>query len=218
MTAFTERSWGKLLHAAEIRKDDTWDFLLQNGVATLNAGPRFFYHRACYSSYTHTKALHAVQKRRERSQTARSLAAEVDCGDGDGSSDVDSDEEDSCGSRKRRRLTRSSAPRTELQSCLFCQKRTWKKTRRGSEKLTECQTFEAGERILQAATERNDVRIVREMQGGPDPIAAEVVYHHSLVILTTPLTCTEILLTVIPKSHHISQHSRVLPTSYGTRF
>ena len=61
----------------------------------------------------------------------------------------------------------SHAPRIELPGQVFIlPERKWKKTKRGSEKLTKCQTFEAGERIMQAAKAKNDKRIFREMEVG----------------------------------------------------
>ena len=61
----------------------------------------------------------------------------------------------------------SHALRIELLGQVFIlPERKMEKSRCGSEKLTKCQTFEAGDRIMLAAKAKNNKRIFREMGGG----------------------------------------------------
>ena len=80
----------------------------------------------------------------------------------------------------KRRSTRSALPKTNIQLCLFCQRSSDKRVKGKVEKLTQCHTFEAGEKIPVAAVAYQDQRIQLLFQeGGPDCIAAEFLYHHS---------------------------------------
>lgn len=54
-----------------------------------------------------------------------------------------------------------------------------KKVKQSDDPLMECQSFDAAEKLLDAAQSQSDKWILRQIQGGPDCIAAEVMYHHS---------------------------------------
>lgn len=175
LSSFTEQSWQKLWDAASVRQDTTWHFLLGEGFVDSGSQPQGGYHRKCYSSYTHKKAL-AVMKRKRKSKAETDSKAEE--------SETKTGDKTIAPEIKRQKMTtRSDLPKHEKKACLFCRKTGKKKHRRSkhrtAEPLTECQTFEAAERIHHAAKMRQDECVLREVKAGPDFIASEVVYHAS---------------------------------------
>ena len=180
LTEFAERSWQSFLKAAAIRRDATWSFLKANNIDLEGDSQpvRDRYHRRSYSIYTHKKALEACLLKQEKASSSS---------DGEGVAMDEAHTDDTAAAEKgasrdagkRRFFTRSALPKVKALACLFCLKQGYKRQKGKSEPLTDCQTFQASERILQAARLRNDERVLCELEGGPDAIAAEVVYHLS---------------------------------------
>ena len=48
-------SWRSIVAAARYRQDEIWKFLLSQDCADENAACRGYFHKRCYSSYTHKK-------------------------------------------------------------------------------------------------------------------------------------------------------------------
>ena len=193
LTQFTERSWCTFVRAATLRQDDVWQKL----VAAKNLGPdlehsapRGSYHRRCYQAYTHRKTLQALETATSRSSGTGASSPQTSAADGtnagvDGAA-VGAASSCSVGSAgdvaPARRTTRSMTVKTDVTACLFCQQKGWKhRGSRGkrSEGLSQCLTFQAAETIREAATIREDERVLIQVQAGPDAIAAEIKYHKS---------------------------------------
>lgn len=188
LTPFTERSWRTFVHAATLRKDDVWERLLSANLEPdlEHSAPRGSYHRRCYQAYTHRKTLQALEPTSSSSTAASSSQSEETCTD----AGVDGTAGGAVVARPEgledvvptRRTTRSMTSKTDILACLFCQQKGWKN--RGSrvkrsEGLSQCLTFQAAETVMEAANIREDERVLMQIQGGPDAIAAEVRYHKS---------------------------------------
>ena len=175
LTYFSESSWPTFVKAARVRRDDMWDALLAEGLDE-DSEPRGGYHRRCYQSYTHKKALRRVPF--EVGAAATVLTSYH------GFVGFDKEDVDAVAtSSADRPVTRSMTERTNIKACLFCQSKYWKR-RKGMrrEPLSVCETFEAAAAIFEAANIRvgqTSERILMELESGPDPIAAEVCYHRS---------------------------------------
>ena len=162
----TDVSWPRIVKAALLRQDATCAFLVQQNCADENAEPRGFVHVECYRKYTHKKSLERISKAQANANSS--------CSD----SSV-SDEDDQPPPPKRP-CTRSTAPQpTQKELCLFCQQQSKRKRGKPAEKLSVCESFDAAQRILDAALEKEDARILLEVQSNPDCIATDTVYHRS---------------------------------------
>ena len=77
------------------------------------------------------------------------------------------------------RSTRSSLLANDMKKCAICQPdKTDTKDRRKKEKLTTCETMQAGRTLLEAAKVRGDQRRIVTLND-QDPIAIELCYHRS---------------------------------------
>lgn len=98
----------------------------------------------------------------------------------------------------KKRVTRQSVERTNLDVCLFCQ-RKYKRKKNNCESLKQCQTFEAGAKIYEAALVRNDQRVLLQVQDGTiDCVAAELRYHFTCYrdFVTLPRRATGLEATI----------------------
>ena len=78
-----------------------------------------------------------------------------------------------------RSRTKSTLPGLDLTKCLMCQtEKRKRKDRRKMEKTTRCQLDCAAATLLHASNDRNDKRVLLEIQGA-DVHANDVVYHNS---------------------------------------
>lgn len=158
VTEFSSVSWKTFKSAAEVREDDIsksmkgkWEF-----------GPFGGYHRKCYQNYTAKSHIERVVTKRRKIDEDDST---VTVAEQEEESDV--------------RLTRSSLQSTIIQMCWICQaEKTDTKDRRRKERLTNCQTMNAGSTLLDAAKARNDQRLMVALHN-KDPVAVEVCYHKS---------------------------------------
>ena len=166
--SLSDISYSRVVAAARVRQDSTWDFLLAQNCAEECAPCRGWCHRRCYASYTHKKSINKLRCEQQGKENDQPQQNTDEC-----ESAADSNP-------SKRRSTRSALPKTNMQLCLFCQRSSDKRVKGKVEKLTQCHTFEAGEKILVAAVAYQDQRIQLLFQeGGPDCIAAEFLYHHS---------------------------------------
>ena len=102
-------------------------------------GPFGMYHRNCFQSYTAKNVLDRVAKKRK--------IEEISSGDNTSPIELQAD----------LRPTRSSLLATDMRKCAICQtEKTDPKDRRREEKLTTCETMQAGRTLLEAAKVRGD--------------------------------------------------------------
>ena len=151
------------------------------------------YHRRCYQTYTHKKALDRIRKFRD-SQAEASISDDASMLDKAADSQVpESGSEHAVSTRKS---LRSVSVTVSLDACLFCGQKRWKhrKRKRESEPLSECMTFQAALAITEAANARQDERILRELQARPDAIASELRYHRSCYAAYTDKQSTQSIL------------------------
>lgn len=81
---------------------------------------------------------------------------------------------------------------TNIKSCWICQtEKTDAKDRRRKEKLTNCQTLQAGSTLLESVKVRDDRRLIVALDN-QDPVAIEVCYHKSCYRYYTNLKQTEV--------------------------
>ena len=155
LTQFTIRSWSTFKNAAEQRQDEIFNKLSEHWDGDVKG----LYHRKCYQNYTNKSSLRFLQK---RSGSPSTIASE------------------SC---PEKRPTRSSVSSTSFSNCIICQSSKTVKATGGikgrvTEKLTLCQTFNAGETLLNAAKKHCDERIITQLID-KDVVALEVRYHKS---------------------------------------
>lgn len=155
LTSFTEVTWNTFKDAAFLRKDTIYG----NMEGKWDTGPFGGYHRSCYQMYTAKSHIERIVRKRKSEEI--------------------SDDEDNSEMQRELPLTRSSLQSTNIKSCIICQaEKTDSKDRRRKEKLTTCQTLTAGESLVNAATIRDDQRLLVALDG-QDLIALEVCYHRS---------------------------------------
>ena len=118
----TPLNWPKLVHAASIRQDNTWKFLVEQNATMPEYQVRGFVHVKCYSLYTHKKALAAISK---QTPDLKSSSAESDSADDTAATEGAS----------KRPFTRSTHSKILRDVCLFCQTKTKRRRRRAGEKL-----------------------------------------------------------------------------------
>ena len=138
----------------------------------------FYYHRACYQSYTSKTNLDRV--------VARHSAITVDDSDADELKEskhafprrIDARSTLSSGSGSQK-LLRSSVQLTDKSQCIICQsEKREQKNRRAKEKLRLCSTFAASTKLVEAAELWQNERILLAVSGTQvDAIAADVLYH-----------------------------------------
>ena len=158
LTNFSEVSWRTFKEASDLRKDD----ISESMKGKWENGPFGMYHRNCYQNYTAKNVLDRVAKKRK--------IEEISSGDKDTSAiELQSDP----------RPTRSSLLATDMRKCAICQtEKTDPKDRRRAEKLTTCETMQAGRTLLKAAKVRGDQRLIVSLSDH-DPIAIELRYHRT---------------------------------------
>ena len=155
LTSFTDVSWKTFEDAAFLRKDSIYE----NMEGRWDGGPFGGYHRSCYQMYTAKSHVERVVKKRKSEEM--------------------SEEEEISEVQREHPVTRSCLQSTDIKSCIICQEeKTDSKDRRKKEKLTACQTLNAGESLINAAKKRSDQRILVALDG-QDLIALEVCYHRS---------------------------------------
>ena len=177
LSAGGERGWLALVNAGQVREDEVWDRLRKlskDGAAPEN----FYYHRACYQSYTSKTNLDRV--------VARHSAITVDDSDADELKEskhafprrIDARSTLSSGSGSQK-LLRSSVQLTDKSQCIICQsEKREQKNRRAKEKLRLCSTFAASTKLVEAAELWQNERILLAVSGTQvDAIAADVLYH-----------------------------------------
>lgn len=87
--------------------------------------------------------------------------------------------------------TRSSLQSTDIKSCWICQKeKTDGKDRRRKEKLVNCETQQAGKKLLETAKVRADTRLIVALTD-QDAVAIELCYHKSCYRIYTNLKQTD---------------------------
>ena len=164
------------MKAADVRRDAVW----QNLQSQEASHPFGAYHRRCYQTYTHKKALDRIRKCRD-SQAEASISDDASMLDKAADSQVQCTRAGSEHAVSTRKSLRSVSVTVSLDACLFCGQKRWKhrKRKRESEPLSECMTFQAALAITEAANARQDERILRELQARPYAIASELRYHRS---------------------------------------
>lgn len=140
-------------------------------------GPLGVYHRKCYQTYTAKNLLERVARKRKIEEI--SLAEKSDTGTAELQSDS--------------RRTRSSLQAIDMKECAICQTvKTDSKDRRRKEKLTTCETMQAGRTLLEAAKLRGDQRLSVALRD-QDPIAIELCYHRTCYRTYTNLKQMEVI-------------------------
>lgn len=153
LSLFTDISWKKFKAAANIRNDQIADKMSEKW----DGGPFGSYHRKCYQSYTAKNVLDRLEKRKNT----------------ESASSIRTSEEPS------QPLRRSSIPDNNIKLCAVCQdEKPDPKDRRRKEKLSRCETMEAGKNLEEAARIRGDQRLILTLTG-KDPIAIELAYHRT---------------------------------------
>ena len=146
-----------LVSALEIRQDDVYQ-RLKPDLYSLE-GTSVHWHSKCYESCTSKRNLSFVHSRRSASSPTPSEASDS------------SKESSTC---ETTRVSRSQIAPTDWSKCLFCKNKTYKKNKT----MTLASTFQAGDKIMQAAREKGDnemVMILDAVRG--DLVAAEARYH-----------------------------------------
>jgi len=131
LTNFSEVSWRTFKEASDLRKDE----ISESMKGKWENGPFGMYQRNCYQNYTAKNVLNHVAKKRK--------IEEISSGEKDTSAiELQADP----------RPTRSSLLATDMRKCAICQtEKTDPKDRRREEKLTTCETMQAGRTLLEAA-------------------------------------------------------------------
>ncbi len=171
LTNFSEVSWRTFKEASDLRKDD----ISESMKGKWENGPFGMYHRNCYQSYTAKNVLDRVAKKRK--------IEEISSGDNTSPIELQADP----------RPTRSSLLATDMRKCAICQtEKTDPKDRRREEKLTTCETMQAGRTLLEAAKVRGDQRLIVSLSD-QDPIAIELRYHRTCYRMYTNTKQIEVI-------------------------
>ena len=158
---FTEKSWGTFRLSAEVRKDNIYERMSEKWDAK-NIEEIGRYHRKCYQHYTNKTNLDRLKRKREISGN-------------NASSYVDSQTQDL---PHPKRLSRSAVSATTYDACILCQTNKYSKRFKDNEPLTNLETIQASETLVEAARKRNDERILLAVEGR-DLVAMEVKYHRT---------------------------------------
>ena len=161
LTAFTNISWTKFTQASKVSDDE----VAKRYKNVLENKPMGSYHRKCYLSYTHKQHLDRLIRKRKAENEAYI--------DNNSSSQADSST-----SAEKSKLRRSLLPTTSMEGCLICQKSKRIPKSKSLEKLSNCETFQAGATLLNAAKVRKDQRVIVAIEH-QDVVAIEVKYHRS---------------------------------------
>ena len=162
----TRSAWSKLCDSAKRRRDHVYDKLcpyiegsspLPVNVSTISR------HENCYKAYVMEKSLSLIDRKR--------------------SATTSSEDSQSCSPEKR--LTRSTAPQTDIGKCIICQEQLLRdaqdRQRFHSAKPFTLQT--TVEKLREAAQKKGDKRILCQLGGGAcggyDAIAGDVLKHDS---------------------------------------
>ena len=161
LTNFTSTSWVTFKNAAVIRKDQIYEKLKDS----LDGKPYGSYHRQCYQQYTHKNHLERLVRKRLQDDNPEPEASTSGIAKAGG---------------KVRRVNRLSCSPVLPRLCIICnnQNKTDKKSTARYESLSQCETFEAGNILLEAARVRKDERIIVSLQD-QDCISIELCYHRS---------------------------------------
>ena len=161
---FTEGAWTKLCDSAKRRKDHVYDQLRPYIEGTYPLPVEvcsIIRHQHCYKSYTLEKGISIVERKRAADATTT---------------------DDGQGCSPQKRLTRSSAPHTDLDKCIICQQQFVKDTQ-DRRKLHPAKPFTLQttvEKLREAAQTKGDMRILYQLGGGgDDAIAGDVLKHDS---------------------------------------
>ena len=131
------------------------------------SGPYGGYHRKCYQNYTAKSHIEWIAAKRRKIET--------------GASSLNTEQETDIPQ------TRSSLHSTNIKSCWI---RQTEKTD-AKEKLTNCQTLQAGSTLLESAKVRDDRRLIVALDS-QDPVAIEECYHKLCYRYYTNLKQTEV--------------------------
>ena len=161
LTNFTSTSWVTFKNAAVIRKDQIYEKLKDS----LDGKPYGSYHRQCYQQYTHKNHLERLVRKRLQDDNPEPEASTSGIAKAGG---------------KVRRVNWLSCSPVLPRLCIICnnQNKTDKKSTARYESLSQCETFEAGNILLEAARVRKDERIIVSLQD-QDCISIELCYHRS---------------------------------------
>ena len=121
------------------------------------------YHRKCYSSYTHEQHLDRLTRKKPENEV---------------SVDNSSSQADSSTSAQKSKLRRSSLSAISMEAFSICQKNKRVPKSKSLEKLSTCETFQAGATLLNAAEVCKDQRIIVAIEH-QDVVATEVKYLRS---------------------------------------
>ena len=153
LTNFSDVSWSTFKEACDLRKDEISERIWEEngkGVPLV-----------CITE--NKNLLERVARKRKIEEI--SLAEKSDTGTAELQSDS--------------RQTRSSLQAIDMKECAICQTvKTDSKDRRRKEKLTTCETMQAGRTLLEAAKLRGDQRLSIALRD-QDPIAIELCYHRT---------------------------------------
>ena len=172
---FMPQTWETLHKAAEVRRDSTYFFLLEERTVNEDGSlcpPRGVYHRSCYSSYTSKSNIeYASRVMSASAASSRSISPTGLAPTPVGSQSAEGG---------RERLSRSKLAATDFSKCIFCQDRKrMPKHRWKDESLVKCATIDASLRIKEAAKVLQVERLLLAVQEEADLIALDVVYHKS---------------------------------------
>ncbi len=163
---FTETSWHKFCQAAKRRRDDVYQ-LMREYIDGEKPVPRdvtaLVKHHNCYASYVLEKTVKRIESARQYGPSGSEDTEETDSGN---------------------RRTRSATPSCDRSLCIICQEvKKLASDRRRPEKVHPLTLSSSVKTMIQAAEIRNDERVLMELRGGvrgaADPIAGDVLVHHS---------------------------------------
>ena len=175
LTVVTDISWTKFTQASKVRGDK----VIKRFKNVLENKPMGSYHRKCYSSISHKQHLDPVIQKRKAENEA--------------SIDHSSSHADSSTSAEKSKLRRSLQPTTSMEGCLICQKSKRIPKSKSLEKLSNCETFQAGATLLNAAKVRKDQIVIVAIEH-QDVVATEVKYHRSCYASYTSVKTLDAIL------------------------
>lgn len=159
------QSWNTLLQAAEIRQHEPILKLVKD--LPDDKLPDFSYHRKCRSAFTHKKELKRISE----------------CNDSVSDAGEQSTELGQWVFHRRSSSITDRSSRVYEPICIFCEKNKYVKKTNSRELLTKCVELRCDQAIREAATEKNDSRMLAIVSR--DLVAAEAHYHRSCYRLYT---------------------------------
>ena len=173
LTNFSDVSWRTFKEASESRKDD----ISESMEGKWEGGPFGVYHRTCYQTYTAKNLPERVAKKRKIDTIP--LVEDNDTVTAELQADP--------------RPTPSSLLATDMKKCAICKtEKSDSKDRRRKEKLTLCETVQAGRTLFEAAKLRGDQRLIVALRD-QDPIAIELCYHRTCYRMYTNTKQIEVI-------------------------